>query len=163
MTGIKLGTFLEKHKFGPKEGSGGRTPMNIFRYVGNAIGGGTFQNFLQKFDFFFGIFFESYHLVNYTPTNSAIDVVVIEQPDGTLLGSPFHVNFGVRSVLHATDKKVFITVNGERTEIEMKLGKSGEGFFVKSFGAGEEPANPLSPVGTPPGSPRGGASLTRQG
>jgi len=114
--------------------------MNIFRYVGNAIGG-----------------------VNYTPTNSAIDVVVIEQPDGTLLGSPFHVNFGVRSVLHATDKKVFITVNGERTEIEMKLGKSGEGFFVKSFGAGEEPANPLSPVGTPPGSPRGGASLTRQG
>ena len=102
-------------------------------------------------------------LVNYTPTNSAIDVVVIEQPDGTLLGSPFHVNFGVRSVLHATDKKVFITVNGERTEIEMKLGKSGEGFFVKSFGAGEEPANPLSPVGTPPGSPRGGASLTRQG
>ena len=103
------------------------------------------------------------YLVNYTPTNSAIDVVVIEQPDGTLLGSPFHVNFGVRSVLHATDKKVFITVNGERTEIEMKLGKSGEGFFVKSFGAGEEPANPLSPVGTPPGSPRGGASLTRQG
>ena len=89
--------------------------------------------------------------------------MVIEQPDGTLLGSPFHVNFGVRSVLHATDKKVFITVNGERTEIEMKLGKSGEGFFVKSFGAGEEPANPLSPVGTPPGSPRGGASLTRQG
>ena len=103
------------------------------------------------------------YLVNYTPTNSAIDVVVIEQPDGTLLGSPFHVNFGVRSVLHATDKKVFITVNGERTEIEMKLGKSGEGFFVKSFGAGEEPANPLSPVGTPPGSPRSGASLTRQG
>jgi len=132
--------LTEKHRFGPKEGSGGRTPMNIFRYVGNAIGG-----------------------VNYTPTNSAIDVVVIEQPDGTLLGSPFHVNFGVRSVLHATDKKVFITVNGERTEIEMKLGKSGEGFFVKSFGAGEEPANPLSPVGTPPGSPRGGASLTRQG
>merc|ERR1711990_1370439 len=74
--------LTEKHRFGPKEGSGGRTPMNIFRYVGNAIGG-----------------------VNYTPTNSAIDVVVIEQPDGTLLGSPFHVNFGVRSVLHATDKK----------------------------------------------------------
>lgn len=114
--------------------------MNIFRYVGNAIGG-----------------------VNYTPTNSAIDVVVIEQPDGTLRGSPFHVNFGVRSVLHATDKKVCITVNGERTEIEMKLGKSGEGFFVKSFGAGEEPANPLSPLGTPPGSPRSTASLTRQG
>ena len=45
--------------------------MNIFRYVGNAIGG-----------------------VNYTPTNSAIDVVVIEQPDGSLCGSPFHVNFG---------------------------------------------------------------------
>ena len=54
--------------------------------------------------------YEQLILVNYTPTNSAIDVVVIEQPDGTLLGSPFHVNFGVRSVLHATDKKVFITV-----------------------------------------------------
>ena len=101
--------------------------MNIFRYVGNAIGG-----------------------VNYTPINSAIDVVVIEQPDGSLNGSPFHVNFGFRSVLHATEKKVFITVNGVRSEISMKLGKSGEAFFVKSFGADEQPTNPLSPTGTPP-------------
>ena len=131
--------------------------MNIFRYVGNAIGG-----------------------VNYTPTNSAIDVVVIEQPDGSLCGSPFHVNFGfslgysnpefcflttfeypkLRSVLHATEKKVYITVNGVRSEISMKLGKSGEAFFVKSFGANEEPANPLSPNGTPPSSPL--TSLKRQ-
>ena len=45
---------------------------------------------------------------NYTPTNSSIDVVVIEQPDGTLKASPFHVNFGFGSVLRAEDRKVFI-------------------------------------------------------
>jgi len=111
--------------------------MNIFRYVGNAIGG-----------------------VNYTPTNSAIDVVVIEQPDGSLAGSPFHVNFGFRSVLHATEKKVYITVNGVKSPLSMKLGKSGEAFFVKSFGADEQPQNPLSPTGTPPSSPKSG--LTRK-
>ena len=45
---------------------------------------------------------------NYTPTNSSIDVVVIEQPDGTLKASPFHANFGFGSVLRAEDRKVFI-------------------------------------------------------
>ena len=65
-----------------------------------------------------------------------------------------------RSVLHATEKKVYITVNGVRSEISMKLGKSGEAFFVKSFGANEEPTNPLSPNGTPPSSPL--TSLKRQ-
>lgn len=113
--------------------------MNLLRYVGTAIGG-----------------------VNYTPTNSAIDVVVIEQPDGTLRGSPFHVNFGLRSLVQAKDKKVYISVNGERTEIEMKLGKSGEGFFVKNFAADERPLNPLSPVTSPPDSPRSSSvSLSR--
>ena len=57
-----------------------------------------------------------------------------EQPDGSLIGSPFHVNFGFRSVLHATEKKVYITVNGIKSEISMKLGKSGEAFFVKVWG-----------------------------
>jgi phosphatidate phosphatase PAH1 len=45
---------------------------------------------------------------NYTPTNSCIDIVVIEQPDGTLKGSPFHVNFGFGSVLRSSEKNVYI-------------------------------------------------------
>ena len=45
---------------------------------------------------------------NYTPTNSSIDIVVIEHPDGTLHGSPFHVNFGFGSVLRAHEKIVYI-------------------------------------------------------
>ena len=37
---------------------------------------------------------------------------VIEQPDGTLLGSPFHVRFGKYGVLHSREKVVDIVVNG---------------------------------------------------
>ena len=74
--------------------------MNLLRYVGTAIGGG--KGFLS-------LYFVTLIIVNYTPTNSAIDVVVIEQPDGTLRGSPFHVNFGLRSLVQAKDKTVYIS------------------------------------------------------
>jgi len=82
---------------------------------------------------------------NYTPTNSSIDVVVIEQPDGTLKASPFHVNFGFGSVLRAEDRKVFIFVNNEEVDVQMRLGKSGEAFFVLGDFSGEMTSPPESP------------------
>lgn len=69
------------------------------------------------------------YLTNYSPNNSAIDILVIEQSDGTLCGSPFHIQFGFRSVLRPSDRVVYIDVNEERVDVTMKLGRSGEAYF----------------------------------
>ena len=38
--------------------------------------------------------------------SGAIDVIVVEQPDGSYLSSPFHVRFGKLGVLKAKEKIV---------------------------------------------------------
>jgi len=40
----------------------------------------------------------------------AIDILVVEQPDGTLVASPFHVRFGKLGVLRAKEKMVSVTI-----------------------------------------------------
>lgn len=40
--------------------------------------------------------------------SGAIDIVVVEQEDGTFLASPFHVRFGKLGVLRAKEKLVTI-------------------------------------------------------
>lgn len=71
--------------------------------------------------------------LQHAPLNT-IDVVVapILQADGSYRCSPFHVRFGKLQVLAAKEKVVEIEVNGEMVEgIKMKLGDSGEAFFVR--------------------------------
>lgn len=69
--------------------------------------------------------------------SGCVDIVVIEQEDGTLVTSPFHVRFGKLKLLKSTQKEVGITINGKETELKMRIGKSGEGrndlreFWVK--------------------------------
>nr|CAD7577718.1 unnamed protein product [Timema californicum] len=63
----------------------------------------------------------------------AIDVVVIEQPNGSFTCSPFHVRFGKLGVLRSKEKVVDIEINGEPLDIHMKLGESGEAFFVEEI------------------------------
>ena len=52
---------------------------------------------------------------------------------------------------------------GEKKKRAQNLNKSltYEGFFVKSFGADEQPLNPLSPVCSPPDSPRASLHSSR--
>jgi len=57
-------------------------------------------------------------------------VQVVEQPDGRLVASPFHVRFGKYGVLHSREKVVDIEVNGEPVDLRMKLGENGEAYFV---------------------------------
>ncbi|XP_059620146.1 phosphatidate phosphatase LPIN3 [Phlebotomus argentipes] len=79
----------------------------------------------------FSNFKEFYSEINGATLTGAIDVVVVEQSDGTFLSSPFHVRFGKLGVLRSREKIVDIEVNGEPIDIHMKLGESGEAFFVE--------------------------------
>ena len=69
--------------------------------------------------------------VNTSTLSGAIDIVVVRQPDGSLKSSPFHVRFGKLHVLKPKEKLVRVAVNGEPVELWMKLGYSGEAFFVE--------------------------------
>ncbi|KAG2182282.1 hypothetical protein INT43_007209 [Umbelopsis isabellina] len=71
-----------------------------------------------------------YNELNPATLSGAIDIVVVEQPNGDLACSPFHVRFGKLSLLMPQEKKVRITVNGEAVPFAMKVGDAGEAFFV---------------------------------
>ena len=49
---------------------------------------------------------EFYSEINGSTLTGAIDVVVVEQEDGTFKSSPFHVRFGKMGVLKAKEKIV---------------------------------------------------------
>jgi phosphatidate phosphatase LPIN len=73
---------------------------------------------------------KTWNSINPATLSGAIDVIVIEQEDGTLACSPFHVRFGKFSLLRPYEKKVEFTVNGQKQNYSMKLGEGGEAFFV---------------------------------
>lgn len=72
----------------------------------------------------------AWNSINPATLSGAIDVIVVEQEDGSLASSPFHVRFGKFSLLRPSDKKVEFKVNGAKQEYSMKLGEGGEAFFV---------------------------------
>ncbi|KAL4740506.1 Lipin/Ned1/Smp2-domain-containing protein [Aspergillus similis] len=73
---------------------------------------------------------KTWNSINPATLSGAIDVIVIEQDDGTLACSPFHVRFGKFSLLRPYEKKVEFKVNGVKQDYAMKLGEGGEAFFV---------------------------------
>jgi phosphatidate phosphatase PAH1 len=76
--------------------------------------------------------YDSLPEINAATLSGAIDIIVVEQPDGSLLSSPFHVRFGRFKVLrNPRDRIVRITVNEQPVDFVMKLGHSGEAFFVE--------------------------------
>lgn len=79
-------------------------------------------------------FRDFYNEINTATLTGAIDVVVVEQPNGSFTCSPFHVRFGKLGVLRSREKVVDIEINGEPRQIHMKLGDSGEAFFVEEVG-----------------------------
>ena len=54
------------------------------------------------------LFQEFYSEINAATLTGAIDVIVVEQEDGTFKSSPFHVRFGKLGVLKAREKIVSI-------------------------------------------------------
>ncbi|XP_075903556.1 phosphatidate phosphatase LPIN2-like isoform X2 [Nelusetta ayraudi] len=74
---------------------------------------------------------ELYKGINQATLSGCIDVIVVRQPDGTFQCTPFHVRFGKLGVLRSREKVVDIEINGEPVDLHMKLGDSGEAFFVQ--------------------------------
>jgi phosphatidate phosphatase LPIN len=50
-----------------------------------------------------------YNDINPATLSGAVDIVVVEQKDGDLACSPFHVRFGKLSLLMPQEKKVTVT------------------------------------------------------
>jgi len=109
------------------------------------------MDYVEKF--FDGL--QGYFNLNAATLSGAIDIVVVEQPDGTLKCTPFHVRFGKRQLINSREKTVTIYVNGEPTEMRMKLGSRGEAYFV----AETKEAPPIGQMAT---SPIASPSLTRE-
>ncbi|KAI1419873.1 LNS2-domain-containing protein [Xylaria sp. FL1777] len=72
----------------------------------------------------------AWNSINPATLSGAIDVIVVEQENGDLFCSPFHVRFGKFSLLRPYEKKVEFKVNGIKQEYAMKLGEGGEAFFI---------------------------------
>jgi len=78
-----------------------------------------------------------YNEINPATLTGAIDVIVVEQSDGTFVSSPFHVRFGKLGVLKAKEKIVDLEVNGDPVNIQMKLDDNGAAFFVEGLDESE--------------------------
>lgn len=90
------------------------TKQVAMQYVGRAIGSVS----------------KTWSSINPATLSGAIDVIVVEHPDGELACSPFHVRFGKFQILKPSQKKVEVFVNEQLIDIPMKLGDSGEAYFV---------------------------------
>ncbi|KAM5304104.1 phosphatidate phosphatase LPIN3 isoform 3-T4 [Glossophaga mutica] len=90
----------------------------------------------------FGTVKELYQGLNPATLSGCIDVLVVKQGDGSFRCSPFHVRFGKLGVLRSREKVVDIEINGEPVDLHMKLGDSGEAFFVQELESDEEQVPP---------------------
>ncbi|KAK4181713.1 putative nuclear elongation and deformation protein [Triangularia setosa] len=100
----------------------------------------------------------AWNSINPATLSGAIDVIVVEQEDGSLLCSPFHVRFGKFSLLRPYEKKVEFKVNAVKQPYSMKLGEGGEAFFVfetsDTIPKSLQTSPLVSPASSPPLSPQ---------
>lgn len=79
------------------------------------------------------------------PFGGAVDIIVVEQPDGSYKSSPWYVRFGkFQGVLKSKEKVVGINVNDVEAEFHMHLDSKGEAFFMQEVEVeeGESAASP---------------------
>ncbi|XP_058756653.1 phosphatidate phosphatase PAH1-like [Vicia villosa] len=70
------------------------------------------------------------------PFGGAVDVIVVQQEDGSFRSTPWYVRFGkFQGVLKGAEKFVRINVNGVEAGFYMYLDNSGEAYFVKEVDA----------------------------
>ena len=76
------------------------------------------------------------------PFGGAVDIIVVEQEDGTYRSTPWYVRFGkFQGVLKVAEKIVRISVNGADSNFHMYLDNSGEAYFVKEEPVDQERAS----------------------
>ncbi|XP_076925659.1 phosphatidate phosphatase PAH2-like [Bidens hawaiensis] len=72
------------------------------------------------------------------PFGGAVDIVVVQQEDGSLKSSPWYVRFGkFQGVLKAKERVVDINVNGVDAEFGMYLDPRGEAYFLREVDSEE--------------------------
>ncbi|KAJ9166216.1 hypothetical protein P3X46_020997 [Hevea brasiliensis] len=72
------------------------------------------------------------------PFGGAVDIIVVEQPDGSFKSSPWYVRFGkFQGVLRARERVVTVAVNGTDPNFHMYLDQRGEAYFLREV-EGEE-------------------------
>ncbi|KAI9705895.1 MAG: hypothetical protein M1836_005301 [Candelina mexicana] len=107
---------------------------------------------------------KTWNSINPATLSGAIDVIVVEQEDGSLACSPFHVRFGKFSLLRPYEKKVEFRVNNVKQDYAMKLGEGGEAFFVfetsDDIPAGLQTSPLVSPITSPQSLPTGDEAAT---
>uniref|UniRef100_A0A1J3FRU9 phosphatidate phosphatase n=1 Tax=Noccaea caerulescens TaxID=107243 RepID=A0A1J3FRU9_NOCCA len=66
------------------------------------------------------------------PFGGAIDIIVVEQPDGTFKSSPWYVRFGkFQGVLKNRSNLIKIEVNGVDSGFNMYLAHTGQAYFLR--------------------------------
>ncbi|KAL2512647.1 Phosphatidate phosphatase PAH2 [Abeliophyllum distichum] len=79
------------------------------------------------------------------PFGGAVDIVVVEQPDGSYKSSPWYVRFGkFQGVLKTKEKVVSISVNGIEANFHMYLDHKGAAYFLREVDV-EEGTSSFSP------------------
>ncbi|KAM1669515.1 hypothetical protein ACFX2K_043612 [Malus domestica] len=72
------------------------------------------------------------------PFGGAVDIIVVEQQDGSFKSSAWNVKFGkFQGVLKTKEKVVNINVNGEDASFHMYLDHKGEAYFLREVDAEE--------------------------
>ncbi|XP_062018871.1 phosphatidate phosphatase PAH2 isoform X1 [Rosa rugosa] len=72
------------------------------------------------------------------PFGGAVDIIVVQQEDGSFKSSAWNVRFGkFQGVLKSKEKVVNICVNGEDASFHMYLDNKGEAYFLREVDAKE--------------------------
>ncbi|KAL9667766.1 hypothetical protein QQ045_002131 [Rhodiola kirilowii] len=73
------------------------------------------------------------------PFGGAVDMIVVQQLDGSLRSSPWYVRFGkFQGVLKTKDKVVSVTVNGVDAAFHMYLDHKGKAYFLNEVDVEEK-------------------------
>ncbi|XP_059072454.1 phosphatidate phosphatase PAH2 isoform X2 [Cryptomeria japonica] len=76
------------------------------------------------------------------PFGGAVDIIVVEQPDGSFRSTPWYVKFGkVLGVIRRTEKIVDVAVNGQEANFHMYLNRSGHAYFLNEVESIQEELN----------------------
>lgn len=73
------------------------------------------------------------------PFGGAVDIIAVEQPDGSYRTTPWYVRFGkFQGVLKGAEKVVTISINGVEASFHMQLDNSGQAYFMRELVPGSE-------------------------
>jgi len=67
--------------------------------------------------------------INTATLTGAVDVILVESPDGIFRSTPFHVRFGKIGVVWSHEKQLDVEINGQEVDMVMKLDQYGLGYF----------------------------------